>query len=74
MAKKKAEVKVEDVIVSVACPECGERLVSPGFPQSLGWDRKDVKKVGAGGRLNCPKCRNRFELPAKLFTLVEGGL
>jgi ribosomal protein S27E len=73
MPVKKAEIEVADVIVKVACPECHTEQPSPHYAPSTGWDKTDVRRVGTGARaVHCSKCGNRFGLPTKVFTLMEG--
>ena len=54
MAKKKAEFKIEDLIVSVICPHCKQKQDSPGWVNSLGWDKNDLRRVGAHGKNHLP--------------------
>jgi hypothetical protein len=71
MGRRKAQFQIEDVIVSVTCPRCGNKQPSPGYPESLGWDEKDVARIGQTGEVVCATCRERFPLPSKLFHLLE---
>ncbi|MET0466888.1 MAG: hypothetical protein ABW007_27250 [Chitinophagaceae bacterium] len=61
--------RVEDVIVSIKCPKpkCGAKFPSPGYPDSAGWDKKDMKLYGKSKPVECPKCGEKVKLPAKLF-------
>jgi hypothetical protein len=72
MAKPKARYRIDDLIVTVYCPACEARLASPGYPESHGWDKADVRKFGARGAVTCVNCRERFLLPAKLLELFVG--
>lgn len=71
MPKPKAEIRIEDAIVSVACPVCQSRQASPSYSNSEGWDKNDVKKVGRRGQIKCLHCGERFLLPVKVFALME---
>jgi hypothetical protein len=71
MGRRKGEFNIEDVIVSVLCPRCGNKQPSPGYPDSLGWDSKDVGRIGQSGEVACGVCRERFPLPAQLFHLLK---
>jgi hypothetical protein len=72
MAKAKARFTVEDLIVSVTCPGCGARLRSPGYPDSFGWDKSDVRRFRGDKAAACESCRESFRLPVKLFDLFAG--
>jgi hypothetical protein len=74
MAKQKADFEVKDIIVQVVCPVCRSRQYSPGYKDSLGWDAKDLRKVGGRGQVKCLNCGATFGLPAKLFQLTAGIL
>lgn len=74
MSQLKAQFTIEDVIVSVICPKCDNKQPSPNNPASLGWDRKDVNRVGQAGVVICAneKCRLRFPLLVRLFNPLAG--
>jgi len=71
MPAKKAEFIIEDMIVSVACPDCGSKPPSPKYPNSIGWDKSEVKSVGKRGKVKCLHCGSQFGLPARLFDLMN---
>jgi hypothetical protein len=71
MGKRKAQFNIEDVIVSILCPRCGNKQPSPGFPDSLGWDVKDVSGARKKGEVVCLVCNERFPLPSQLFHLLK---
>jgi transposase len=68
--RKKALFEIKDWIVSVLCPYCGSAQPSPNYPQSRGWDMKDVRSVGSAAEVNCSRCRRSFPLPAQLFSMI----
>ncbi len=70
MGKKKAGYTIEDVIVSIVCPHCMNKQHSPNYPDSFGWDRSDVKRVGRRSEVKCEACGRTFPLPATLFNLM----
>ncbi|MGH9942462.1 MAG: hypothetical protein ACRD9R_08920 [Pyrinomonadaceae bacterium] len=72
MNRRKAEFRVEDVVVSVICPHCQNQQHSPNYPTSFGWDKSDAKRVGPKGEMACEMCRQKFALPAALFSLMTG--
>jgi hypothetical protein len=72
MAKQKADFEVKDIIVQVQCPVCRAPQYSPDYKDSLGWDGKDLRKVGERGQVKCLHCGATFGLPAKLFQLTAG--
>lgn len=66
MSQRKAVFIVDDMIVKVECLTCGTPQHSPNYPNSLGWDKKDVKGIGSKGHVACANCRAKFALPAVL--------
>jgi Zn finger protein HypA/HybF involved in hydrogenase expression len=70
MPRRKAEVTVEDIIVSVKCPECHFPQPSFNYPGSFGWDGREVVKSGSAS-VACFKCKELFNIPASLLALVE---
>ena len=70
MARKKAKFAIEDIIVSLECPFCGSNLPSPKYPNSVGWDRTELKLYGTSKAVVCEKCRERVLLPTKLFEIA----
>lgn len=68
--KKVALLKVEDIIVSLKCPHCKAKLPPPNWPDSAGWDKKDVKVYGKKGQVKCEKCGKEVPLPAQLFEIA----
>ena len=68
--RKVALLKVEDIIVSLKCPHCKAPLPPPTFPNSAGWDKKDVKVYGKKKQVECGKCGEQVPLPAKLFEVM----
>jgi hypothetical protein len=70
--KKKAIFKVEDVIVSIACPHCLHKQQPKRYPNSIGWDFKDIRAVGTSRKISCQECKEEFALPVKLFNFLAG--
>jgi len=71
MPRRKAEVIVEDIVVTVKCPNCHYPQPSPQYPGSFGWDGSELIKFGAAS-VACFKCRGLFNIPAALMTLASG--
>jgi hypothetical protein len=71
MPRRKAEVIVEDIIVTVKCPNCHFPQPSPRYPGSFGWDGAELIKVGAAS-VTCFKCQELFNIPASLKALASG--
>lgn len=71
MPREKAVFRIDDIVVQVGCPACRNWQPSPGYPNSLGWDKSDAKKTGRKGVVQCESCGARFALPAQLFHLME---
>jgi len=66
---KKADFKIDDVIVTIACPYCQAQQRPPTYPNSYGWDRKYINRVATKGEITCGKCGKKFELPVTLINL-----
>jgi hypothetical protein len=72
MPKLKARFVIQDLIVEIDCPTCGEPQVSPHYPDSLGWDKVDVRRAAANHGVVCARCRDNFQLPVKLVEMFAG--
>lgn len=75
MGNKKAGFTVDDIVIKVSCPRCDHQQHSPNYPNSFGWDKADINRVGERGVIVCENdaCRERFALPVKVFELMPGG-
>jgi Zn finger protein HypA/HybF involved in hydrogenase expression len=70
MPRRKADITVEDIIVTVKCPNCSFPQPSPLYPGSFGWDGKEVSKFDSVS-VACFKCRELFNIPASLLAMVQ---